>query len=63
MQRVVRRQAVAFLATLGIVTGARVDDHGYVLGVFDVKTTLFCAIGVEGDTPLGWGDGVLHCGN
>lgn len=41
----------------------RVDDHGYVLGVFDLRTTLFCAIGVGGDTPLGWGDGELHCGN
>jgi hypothetical protein len=40
-----------------------VDDHGYVVGVFDLTTNLFCAVGVGAGTPLGWGDGELHCGN
>ena len=40
-----------------------VDDHGYVLGVFDLGTNLFCAVGVGAATPLGWGEGALRCGN
>ena len=40
-----------------------VDDHGYVLGVFDLGTNLFCAVGIGTATPSGWGEGELRCGN
>jgi hypothetical protein len=50
-----------------IPSGARFDilrseDNGYVVGVFDLQTTFFCAVGV-GISPPGWGDGVIQCGN
>lgn len=42
----------------------RAEDNGYVIGIFDLNTNFFCAVGVNSVVaPVGWGDGEIRCGH
>lgn len=41
----------------------RATENGWVLGLFDAKESVACAVGIGDATPSGWIDGMMRCGS